>query len=201
VTSTAGQVEALHARVAALVQEHRRERQRDDRDGHVHEEDPAPVERVREHAAEQDARDRAERADAAPGAERLVALLALGERRHEDRQCGRRDDRRAEALCRAGDDQRGLAPREPRQERGGREHDETDDEHLAPADEVGHAAPEQQEAAEEEGVGADDPLEVLLREPEVGLDGGQRHVHDRDVEHDHELHREEERKSEPLASS
>ena len=36
--------------------------------------------------------------------------------------------------------------------------------------------------------------------PEVGLDGRQRDVHDRDVEHDHELHRAEQRQREPLAA-
>ncbi len=54
--------------------------------------------------------------------------------------------------------------------------------------EVGRAAAEEEEAAEDQRVGADHPLEVLLREPEVELDRRQRDVHDRDVEHDHELH-------------
>src|SRR4029079_15868094 len=36
-------------------------------------------------------------------------------------------------------------------------------------------------------VGGDHPLEALLREIQVGPDRGQRHVHDRHVEHDHEL--------------
>ena len=83
----------------------------------------------------------------------------------------------------------GLAPGEPGQERGAGEDDQPDDEHAPAADDVGDPPAEQQEAAEEERVGAHDPLQVLLREPEVGLDGRQGDVHDRDVEHDHELHR------------
>ena len=55
------------------------------------------------------------------------------------------------------------------------------------------APAEEQESAEHERVGADHPLQVLLREVEIGLDGGERDVHDRDVEHHHELHAAEER--------
>ena len=53
--------------------------------------------------------------------------------------------------------------------------------------EVGEAAAEQQQAAEGERVGGDDPLAVAVGEAEVGLGGGQRDVHDRRVEHDHQL--------------
>ncbi len=61
------------------------------------------------------------------------------------------------------------------------------------------AAAEQQEAAEDERVGADHPLEVLLREAEVDLDRRQGDVHDRDVEDDHELHDAQDRERPPLA--
>ena len=74
--------------------------------------------RVGEDPAEQDAGRGAEAADRAPGAERDVALAALGERRREDRQRGRRDDRRAEALEGAGGDQRRLRPGQAGEERG-----------------------------------------------------------------------------------
>jgi len=63
-------------------------------------------------SAEEHAGHRAERADAAPRAERRVALLALGERRGEDGERGGGDDRRAEALQPARGDERALAPRE-----------------------------------------------------------------------------------------
>src|ERR1043166_280873 len=62
----------------------------------------------------------------------------------------------------------------------------------APAtEEVGQASTEQEHAAEEQRVGGDHPLEALLREMKVGLDRGESDVHDRDVEHDHELRRDD----------
>ena len=90
---------------------------------------------------------------------------------------------------RACSDQGVLAPGEPRDERGGGEEDDADEEEPASAEEVGGAPAQQQEAAEEQRVGADDPLQVLLGEAQVGLNRRKGDVHDRDVEHDHELHR------------
>ena len=86
-----------------------------------------------------------------------------------------------------------------REQRAEREDDDADEEHAPAAEQVGRAPAEQQEAAEDERVGADHPLEVLLREAEVDLDRGQGDVHDRDVEDDHELHDAEERQRQPLA--
>ena len=48
-------------------------------------------------------------------------------------------------------------------------------------------AAEQQQAAERQRVGGDDPLAVVVGEAEVGLRRRQRDVHDRRVEHDHQL--------------
>ena len=55
------------------------------------------------------------------------------------------------------------------------------------AEEVAEAAAEQQQAAERERVGGDDPLAGVVGEAEVVLRDGQRDVHDRRVEHDHQL--------------
>ena len=117
----AGDVEPLHARVAALREEDRREREGDDADGDVDEEDPLPAEGVREDASEQHARGGTEAADGAPHAEGDVAVAPFGEGDGEDRERGRRDDRRAEPLERAGRDQRRLRPRQSGEERGERE--------------------------------------------------------------------------------
>ncbi len=127
----------------------------------------------------------------------MFRSLPSRERRHEDRERGRSDDRRAEPLEGAGADQRRLVPRECREERRDAEDGEADDEHPPPAEEVGRPSAEEQEAPEDERVGADHPLEVLLREPEIGLDRRQGDVHDRDVEHDHELDDAEERQRQP----
>jgi hypothetical protein len=50
-------------------------------------------------------------------------------------------------------------------------------------------AAEQQQAAEGQRVGGDDPLPVGVRDPEVALRRRQRDVHDGRVEDDHELGR------------
>ena len=129
-------------------------------DRHVDEEDPLPAEVLGQHAAGEHADRGARAADRAPDPERLVALGALLERRHDDRERGRRDDRRAEALNGARADQHAFGAREAAGERGGGEDDHAGEEDAAPAEEVGRAAAEQEEAAERDRVGGDDPLEV-----------------------------------------
>ena len=188
---------ALAVRVAALGQEDRGERERRDTDRHVHEEDPLPGEEVGQDPAHQDARGGADAADRAPRAERDVAVAPFVERRRQDRERRRRDRRGAEALQRPGGDERRVAPGEAAEERADGEDDEPRHEDAAPAEDVGQAAAEQEEPPEHERVGADDPLQVLLREVEVGLDRRQRDVHDRDVENDHELHHAEQRECVP----
>ena len=74
-------------------------------------------------------------------------------------------------------------------------------EHPASSEQVSGASSEQEKAAEEQRVGADHPLKIFLGEAQVDLNRGQRHVHDRDVEHDHELHEQKQRQPVPLASS
>ena len=194
-------VEATRREVAALAEEHGRECQRGDPDRDVEEEDPLPAQEVGEDAAEQHAGCGSEAADRAPDAERDVALLAFGEGRHEDRQRRRGDDRRAEALDGPGADQRGLVPRERREERRRREHDEAADEHATAAEDVGGTSAQEQEASEDERIGADHPLKVLLREAQVDLDRREGDVHDRDVEDEHELDDAQERQRHPLVFS
>ena len=79
--------------------------------------------------------------------------------------------------------------------------DQADHEDLAAAVEVTEAATEQQQAAEGERVAGDDPAQVGVGDVEVGLDVGERDVHDRAVEHHHELRDgdEHERPAEVLA--
>ena len=89
---------------------------------------------------------------------------------------------------------------EAARERSGGEQPEADQEHAAAAEDVAHPAAEQQQAAERERVAVDHPLQAFGAEAEVGLDGGQRDVHDRDVEDDHELRDGEHRQRQPLSS-
>ena len=114
------QVEA-RARAARLVQAPPRERHEREADGDVDPEDPLPRQPLDHGAADERAEGDGEAADAAPGAEREAAALGR-DRRAEDRQRERRDDRAADALKRAGRDER-LDRRRERSERGGRRED------------------------------------------------------------------------------
>ena len=80
-----------------------------------------------------------------------------------------------------------LAVGQAADQRRAGEDDQAGDEHAAAAEQVGHAAAEEQEAAVGEDVAVDDPLQALLAEAEVALDRRQRDVEDRGVEHVHEL--------------
>jgi hypothetical protein len=93
----------------------------------------------------------------------------------------------ADALEEAGADQRSLTWGDATEERRDRERDESGEKHALAADEVADAAGQEQQAAEADEEGVDDPGQVALAEVKVLLDRGQRDVHDRDVEHDHEL--------------
>ena len=83
------------------------------------------------------------------------------EGRGDDRQRGRREQRGAEALDGAGGDQPAVRLREAAGERGDGEQHEAGDEHPPAAEQVGEATAEQQEAAERERVGVDDPRQVV----------------------------------------
>ena len=63
---------------------------------------------------------------------------------------------------------------------------EPGEEDVAAAEQVAEPPGQQQQAAEGDQVGVDDPGEARLREAEVGLDRGQGDVHDRRVEDDHQ---------------
>ena len=185
---------------SALAQQERGQRDRDQGDRDVDEEDPGPAQVGREHAAEQDADGGTATCGGAVDSERAVALAALGEGRHQERERGRCKQRAAEPLQGAERDQRRLRPGETAEQRAGREDGQACDEEAPAAEQVAEPAAEQERAAEEDRVGRDHPLQARLREAEVGLDRRQRDVHDRDVEDDHELcgHDQRERAPAPL---
>jgi hypothetical protein len=87
------------------------------------------------------------------------------------------------------------------EQRGQREHDESEHEHLAAPHQVGETPAEQQKAAERERVGVDYPREVVLREMQRATDRRQRDVDDRRVDHDDELRHREQGKGEVLCAS
>ena len=196
---TGGVVASPRGRRPALAQEHWAERERDQTDGDVDEEDPLPAGAVDERARDQVARGGAEGAEHAPDPERLVALGPLLERGRDDREGGGGHDRRPDALESAGPDQSAGRPGEPADERGESEEQEPDHEDAAASEQVSGAAAEQEQAGEGERVGADHPLQPLLREAEFGLDRGQRDDHDVRVEDHHEERSAEERERPPAA--
>jgi hypothetical protein len=194
-------VEVAVVLLAAALIEHERSCG-DDRDphGHVDEKDPRPSQVRGQKAAQEHAGGTAATRGRAPDAECAVALGALGERGHQDRQrCGR-EQRTAQALERAEADQRALGPRNSAQEGADREQGQADHEQAPAAEDVRQPPAQEQGAAEQDRVRADDPLQVVLGEVEVALDRRQRDVHDRDVEHDHELGGHDHRQREALAA-
>ena len=146
-----------------------------------------PVERARQHAAEQHADAAAARHDEPEHAHRLRAVGRLGEEHHDQRERDRRDDGAAEPLHGARGDQHSLRARQAAGERRQREERDAEQEEPAVAEQVAEPAAEQQEAAEREDVGVHDPRERRLREAEIGADRRERDVHDRGVEDDHQI--------------
>jgi hypothetical protein len=67
-----------------------------------------------------------------------------------------------------------------------KQHQAAEEDLLAP-DQVAEAPGQEQEAAERQQIGVDDPRQVGLAEAEIVLDGGERDVHDRRVHGDHQL--------------
>ena len=87
--------------------------------------------------------------------------------------------------------------RERAEQRGGGEQHQAGEEDPLAADQVAGATAEQQEAAEEQRVRVDDPLQVRLGDLQVGLDRRQRDVDDRGVEDHHELREADKDEHEP----
>ncbi len=170
----------------ALLEQRVAGQQRDRADRDVDEEDPVPVDGLRDQAAD-------EQADRAPAhghedvrAHGLGARGRLRELGDDHRDDHGRGDGTAEALDEARGDQRLLVLREPAQQRGQGEERHAAQEHALAADEVAEPAREQQEAAERDQVGVDDPRQVGLGDAEIGLDRRQCDVHDRSVDRVHE---------------
>jgi ribonuclease E len=182
-----GQVELTQARTVGGDGGDHVQRERADRDANrdVDEEHRAPAERVGEDAAKEDSGRGARTADRPPDSEGVSPLRAVVGGR-DDRQCGRQQKRSAGALQCAARNQRGRAPCETAAERRRGEQRQAGHEDRPSPDEIGQAAAEQHEAAGEQDVRGNDPLQVA-GEVKCPADGRQRHVDDGHVEDDHEL--------------
>ena len=170
-----------------------------ERDRHREQEGPAPADAGHQTSEDQAGRVAA-RAEDGVDRECLVASGALGEVGGDDREPRRSGERRGQALDEAGEDQQWTAADQASGERGDGEDGERDQEDLAPAEQVGGAAAEEQQSAVPEDVAADEPLERRGREVELRADRGQRDADHRDVqsvEEQHDAERHEERPGPP----
>src|SRR5205814_10125478 len=118
--------------VAALVDEETRREQARDPDRNVDVEDPAPVEMLRDEAADERPDRERHRRDARPDADRLAALPRR-ERGGDDRERRRVHERAAKALDDARADQEAAVRRQPAGEAGPGEDDQSDPEDQAAA--------------------------------------------------------------------
>ena len=162
------------------------ERERADRD--VHEEHPAPAERVGDDSAEERPGRDGESDRRAPDCDRAGALgpgvLRADQR---ERRCEQRGA--ADALERACDVERQDVPRDAAQERGDAEDDDADREDEPAPVAVGERAGREDERGERHRVRVDDPLQARQARVQLRLNARQRDIHDRDVDEQHERRR------------
>ena len=160
--------------------------------GHGDEEDRRPAQRSGEHSTGQDPGRSAHGRGGAPEAHGPRSRLT-GEGQQEQGHGGRAERRSTEPLDDAPGDQH-LLVRGGRSHQGPeREHGRAGDEHPTTAQQVCEASRQEQETAEHQDVGVDHPGEAGGGQPEVVLDGRERHVDDRGVEHHDELRGDQER--------
>ena len=147
----------------------------------VDEEDRAPARGIDEPAAGQRAERAGDGAGRGPGADGPAARLAA-EGRPEQGQAGRHQEGRAQALQHAGREQGREAGGEGAGQRGGRKHRHAGEEGALPAPAVAGDAAEEDEGAERQQVGVDEPGDRSAAGAEVMLDGWQADVDHRAVD-------------------
>ena len=163
-----------------------------------HQEHGPPTHGAGEHSPAHDAGGSAQRRRSTPRPHRPGALC----RREGDEQQGhgrRTQTGGTDPLDDAAQDQQLLGHRHCREEGSDCEQGRPDDEDAAATEQVCGPARQQQQPRKGEDVGIHDPGHGRRTEAELGLDRGQRDVHDRGVEHDEELrgHQQAERDSVP----
>ena len=107
----------------------------------------------------------------------------------DQRERGREERRTADSLHGARNVERGDAPSEAAEERRSAEDEDADHEHQPASEAVGQSTGREDQGSERQRVRVDDPLESGQASAEATLDARQRHVHDRDVEQEHERRR------------
>ncbi len=158
-----------------------------DADRQIHEKYPVPAGRARQHAAREHAEAAAAGADETIDTHRLGAVARLREEIHDERERDRRYHGAAESLHRACADEQRLRAGKAAGEGGSGENSDAVKEKAPVAEQVAEPPAKQQETAVSEHIGVHDPDERGLREAQAFLDRRQGDVHDRRVEHDHQL--------------
>lgn len=172
-----------------------KQRGRCDRDVEV--EDVLPPGGAGEKAAGDQPNGRAACAKSAPDPERVVALGALSEHVHHDRQGGGQHDRGAQALNGSRCDQKRVAGRERASQRRRREHAQPCHQEPATPEQIRGMTAQQEKAAERERVRGHHPLQAGLGEVQVATDRRQRDIDDRQIDDRHEVRDRQQRKRAP----
>jgi hypothetical protein len=162
----------------------------DHQDGHadrdVHEEDPLPSRSGGKQAASQHADGSAGASQGGPDAEGTVALLPLEEPDH-DRESGRAEHCRAEALRDPAHEQQDRPVGQTRHERGEGEDRQPGDHEPAWPEEVSSPTTGEHQAAERQRVSAHHPRQLIPIEREVRSEVRKRYRDHGDVDDQHEL--------------
>ena len=181
-------VDALaEADALVLVDEPRTKSHGRDADGQVDEEDPVPADPLSEESTREQTQRTATGDDEREDAHGLGALRRLAELGDDDGDDHAGGQRAAQALQEAADDEVVGPIGEPAAHRCNREEEDSRQEDLAASDQVTEPPGHEQEAPVGDQVAVDHPGQAGLGKTKVSLHVRQRHVHDRGVEHDHEL--------------
>ena len=184
----ADRIGTTRARRARLRHEARRERDRGQADGDVHQEHGPPAQ-PDEDAAEDGPERHADADDGAPDPDRLRPLARILEGVADDRHRHRVEHRAGGALKHAEGDQPADPRREAAGQRRGGEQREAELEHAGAAEAIRGRAAQHEQAREHHRVGGGRPLQRRDRRAEVAPDRRQRDVDDRHVHpHDQQAH-------------
>ena len=154
------------------------------------EEDALPGEGRGEDAAQRHTGGSADGGRGAPAAHG-ASPSGAGEPGQDHRHGGGAQHRRTRALDQPGADEDRVGRRKTAENRAEDEHTGAEEEHPASPEDVRGASRDEQQTAERQEVGVQHPGGSDRREPEVGRDGGERHVQDAGVEHHRELSRDQ----------
>jgi hypothetical protein len=182
-----GRVEASAAPRPVRGHVARGEQQRDSADGDVEHEHRPPAHRCDQQPADDRARGRRDPRHRRPHADRAGALRSIGIGRPQHRQRARHEQRRADPLGDPGPDEetdRGGGGTRRRRDREQAQAGEEDAPAPAP---VAQRAPGEQQCREHQRVGVDHPLQPGDVGVQLAPEVGQRDVHGRRVEDDHEV--------------